>query len=43
MMMDCAPVRLRFRLNCSDGDIGQGNGGTQKFLTVGIHSLNCRI
>ena len=30
MMMDCAPVRLRFRLNCSDGDIGRGSDGTQK-------------
>ena len=37
MMMDCAPVRLRFRPNCSDGDIRQGSDGTQK-SKVRVHS-----
>ena len=37
MMMDCAPVGLQFRLNCSDGDIGQGSDGTQK-SKVWVHS-----
>ncbi len=37
MMMDCAPVKLQFRLNCRDGDIGQGSDGTQKSKVV-VHS-----
>ncbi len=38
MMTDKAPADSRLYRSVVDGDIWQGKGGTQEFLTVECHS-----
>ncbi len=38
MMTDKAPADSRLRWSVEDGDIWQGKGETQEFLTVECHS-----
>ncbi len=40
MITDKAPVEFGLHWSLDGGDTGQGTGGTQKLLTVEVHSQN---